>query len=113
MKILYLKGATVYIAARSQARCDGAVNQLLSETKSVGGEGKSHGRLGTMVIDLSDFSTIKPGVESFLQKETRLDVLIHNAAVMGSPAGSKDKQVCDAEPIVLLRTNHHINRAMI
>ncbi len=96
-KILYLKGATVYIAARSQARCDGAVQDLLSETKSINGDKKIHGRLGTMVIDLSDLKTIRPGVESFLKKESRLDILFHNAAVMSVPLGSKDKQVCDAK----------------
>jgi retinol dehydrogenase-12 len=100
-KILYLKGATVYIAARSQAWCDGAVEQLLSETKSICGGEKTHGTLGTMVVDLSDFRTIRPGVESFLKKESRLDVLYHNAAVMSVPLGPKDKQVCDAKQVVL------------
>jgi retinol dehydrogenase-12 len=99
-KILYLKGATVYIAARSQARCDGAVEQLLSETKSISGD-ENTGTLGTMVVDLSDLKTIRPGVESFLKKESRLDVLVQNAAVMGPPLGSKDKQVCDAKRVVL------------
>ncbi|KAE9366771.1 NAD(P)-binding protein [Stipitochalara longipes BDJ] len=97
VKILYLKGATVYIAARSQARCDGAVEQLLSETKSTNDGEETLGRLGTMVVDLSDFSTIRPGVESFLKKESRLDVLVHNAAVMSAPLGSKDKQGNDLE----------------
>jgi retinol dehydrogenase-12 len=100
-KIPYLKGATVYIAARSQARCDGAVERLLSETKSIGGDEKTHGTLGTMVVDLSDLRTIRPGAESFLKKESRLDVLVHNAAVMSVPLGSKDKQVCDAKRVVL------------
>lgn len=56
-KILYLKGATVYISARSQARCDSAVEQLLSETKSISGNEKTHGRLDTMAVDLSDLKT--------------------------------------------------------
>ncbi|KAF4625974.1 hypothetical protein G7Y89_g12189 [Cudoniella acicularis] len=96
-KILYLKGATVYIAARSQARCDGAVGELLEETKSIGGGEKTYGRLGTMVVDLSDLKTIRPGVESFLEKEKRLDGLVNNAAVMSAPLGSKDKQANDLE----------------
>jgi len=100
-KILYLKGATVYIAARSQARCDGAVEQLLSETNSSSAHERIRGKLGTLVVDLSDLSTIRPGVESFLKKESRLDVLVHNAAVMGPPPGSKDKQVCDVKRVVL------------
>jgi len=91
----------VYVAARSQARCDGAVEQLLSETKSISGDEKTHGRLRTMVVDLSDLSTIRPGVESFLKKESRLDILVHNAAVMSAPLGSKDKQVCDTKRVIL------------
>jgi retinol dehydrogenase-12 len=99
-RIFYLKGATVYIATRSQARCDGAVEQLLLETAAINGDEKMHGKLGTMVIDLSNLRTIRPGVESFLKKESRLDILVHNAAVMGPPPGSKDKQVCDTKRLV-------------
>lgn len=91
----------MYIAARSQVRCDGAVEQLLSETKSVGGDEKTRGKLGTMVVDLSDLKTIRPGVEAFLKKETRLDILFNNAAVMSVPLDSKDKQVCDAKRVIL------------
>lgn len=101
IKILYLKGATVYIAARSQARCDGAIEQLLSETECIGGDEKTHGKLGTMVVDLSDLKTVRPAVVGFLKKESRLDVLVHNAAVMSAPLGSKDKQVCDVQRVVL------------
>ena len=89
-KILYLAGGTVYIAARSVSRCEGAIGQILSETT---GHGKSSGKLGSMVVDLADLATVKPAVESFLKKEERLDVLVHNAAVMTPPVGSKDKLV--------------------
>jgi retinol dehydrogenase-12 len=46
-----------------------------------------------MVVDLADLQTVKPAVESFLAREHRLDVLVHNAAVMSPPSGSKDKLV--------------------
>jgi retinol dehydrogenase-12 len=103
-KVLYLKGGTVYISARSQSRCDGAVEQLMSETESIE---KTWGRLGTMVVDLSDFGTIRPGVEGFLKKENRLDGLIHNAAVMSVPLGSKDKQVCDTKSFDVQKLTIH------
>lgn len=51
------------------------------------GDGNTVGRLGTMVLDLSDLKTIRPGVQTFLKKESRLDILVHNAAVMGLPPG--------------------------
>lgn len=87
----------MYIAARSQARCDGAVERILSETKTVDGDEKTYGGIDTMVVDLSDFSTIRPAPESFLEREDRLDVLVHNVAVMSPPPGSKDKQVCGVQ----------------
>jgi retinol dehydrogenase-12 len=94
-KILYLAGGTVYIAARSTSRCEGAIQKLLEQTENmeIGKGGKGKGKLESMVVDLVDLGTVKPAVESFLEKEERLDVLVHNAAVMTPPAGSKDKMV--------------------
>lgn len=99
-KILYLKGGTVYIAARSTARCEGAIEKIISETAGNGEKGK--GKLRSLVVDLGDLRTVKSGVESFLAKESRLDVLMHNAAVMTPPAGSKDKLVRSLQPSNLL-----------
>lgn len=95
-KILYLAGGTVYIGARSLARCEGAIESIIKETAGQGqgqGKGMAKGKLGSLVVDLSDLRTVKGGVEAFLEKEGRLDVLVHNAAVMTPPAGSKDKFV--------------------
>ena len=93
-KFLYGAGGTVYVAARSAARCEGAIQKILQVTKSKT-KGQS-GRLESLVIDLSDLASVKAGVEDFLRRETRLDVLMHNAAVMTPPKGSKDKHVCDS-----------------
>jgi len=92
-KILYSKGATVYVAARSTTRCDEAIRKIEAQTKAENKGGKLKGRLEAMVIDLADLRTVKPATEVFLGKESRLDVLFHNAGVMTPPAGSKDKQV--------------------
>lgn len=46
-----------------------------------------------MLLDLSDFPTIKKAVNGFLERENRLDVLVHNAGVMTPPVGSKNKLV--------------------
>ena len=88
------------------------MEQLLSETKIINDQ-QTRGRLDTMVVDLSDFSTIRPGVQRFLRREKRLDGLVHNAAVMSAPTGSKDKQVCSSMQVVELRQADDINRAMI
>jgi len=94
-KFLYGAGGTVYVAARSAARCEGAIQKILQVTKSKT-KGQS-GRLESLVIDLSDLASVKAGVEDFLRRETRLDVLMHNAAVMTPPKGSKDKHGHDLE----------------
>jgi len=86
----------VYIAARSSSRCSGAIEKILEQSKHDGKSrksGKVAGRLESMVVDLADLETVKKGVEQFLKKEKRLDVLVHNAGVMTPPAGSKDKLV--------------------
>lgn len=45
-----------------------------------------------IALDLGDFSSIKAAAESFLQLETRLDIIWHNAAVMLAPEGSVSTQ---------------------
>jgi len=92
-KILYAAGGTVYIAARSVSRCNGAVEKIKTEL----GNRKTLGRLETMVINLADLGSIKEPVEEFLRKQTRLDVLVHNAGVMTPPAGSKDVLVRNSD----------------
>lgn len=90
-KILYIASGTVYIAARSDSRCEGAIEKIKADTRGQ----KNVGKLNAMVMDLADLETIKPAVEDFLRKETRLDVLWNNAAVMLAPTGSKSRQVRD------------------
>ncbi|KAH6705287.1 putative short-chain dehydrogenase [Leptodontidium sp. 2 PMI_412] len=92
-KILYLAGGTVYIAARSTTRCEGAIDKIKTQTSDV----KSSGKLESMVVDLADLRTVKGAVDGFLRRETRLDVLVHNAGVMTPPSGSKDKHGHDLE----------------
>ncbi|RDL36357.1 Uncharacterized protein BP5553_05709 [Venustampulla echinocandica] len=94
-KILYSAGGTVYIAARSAERCKGAIERVQSDTRSL--PRSKGGKLESMVVDLSDLKTVKYAAEEFLKKETRLDVLVHNAAVMTPPAGSKDSLGHDLE----------------
>jgi retinol dehydrogenase 12 len=86
-KILCAKGGTVYVAARSEKRAVDAISKIKAEIA------KPAGTLMAMVIDLADLATIKPAVETFLNQENRLDVLIHNAGIMEPPAGSKTKLV--------------------
>ncbi|ATY63609.1 short-chain dehydrogenase [Cordyceps militaris] len=80
MQILYSKNATVYVAARSQAKADAAIAAAQSAHPG------SRGRLAFLAVDLADLRTVKPAADAFLARETRLDVLVNNAGVMFPPA---------------------------
>ncbi|KAI3390941.1 hypothetical protein diail_8339, partial [Diaporthe ilicicola] len=85
-KLLYQKNGTVYIAARSGSKIKNAIDAIEREFPS------STGRLASVVIDLSDLSTIRPAAQDFLEKETRLDVLFHNAGVMLTSNDARSSQ---------------------
>lgn len=86
-KLLYGQGGNIYIAARSSEKVNRAIESIKASVPS------SKGHLAPLILDLADFPTIKNAVDGFLQKENRLDVLVHNAGLMTPPAGSKSKLV--------------------
>ncbi|KAK3714256.1 short-chain alcohol dehydrogenase [Vermiconidia calcicola] len=85
-KILYQRNGVVYLAGRNKDKADKAIKNLQAAHPS------SKGRVEFLKVDLADLTTIKPAVEEFTQKESRLDVLTNNAAVMVPPAGSLSAQ---------------------
>ena len=90
-KKLYRLHATVYIGARSAARCDEGISVIKMAVP------ESKGALKPFVADLADLSTIKAAVQEFLKNEHRLDVLFLNAGVMTPPPNSKTPQGHDLE----------------
>ncbi|MCJ1312187.1 hypothetical protein MMC25_005861 [Agyrium rufum] len=90
-KILYSKNATVYIGARSSSRVAQGIKAIQSTTTT------KSGKLKSMVINLSDLTTIAPAADAFLAQETHLNLLVHNAGVMKPPTGSKTVQGYDLE----------------
>lgn len=89
--LLYSKDATVYMAGRSRPKLEHAMKEIQSANS------RSKGRLELLIVDLSDLRTIKPAANEFSGKESRLDVLFHNAGVMQPPKNSKSKQGYDLE----------------
>lgn len=85
-KLLYQKNGTVYIAARSGSKIQTAIESIKQEFPS------STGRLDSIVVDLSDLRTINSAAQDFLARETRLDVLFHNAGVMLTSNNAKSPQ---------------------
>lgn len=85
-RLLYTHNATVYLAARSAEKAHAAISWIKEACP------ESKGTLHYLHLDLDDLSGIKASAESFLAKESRLDVLFNNAGVMIPPAGSTTKQ---------------------
>ncbi|KAK1760054.1 hypothetical protein QBC47DRAFT_455871 [Echria macrotheca] len=85
-KILHAANATLYLAARSSSKLSLATETIRSSSP------KSQGRIESLVVDVSDLSSIKPCVQQFLARETRLDGLVHNAGVMNTPPDARTKQ---------------------
>ncbi|KIW31665.1 uncharacterized protein PV07_03277 [Cladophialophora immunda] len=91
VSILYSKNATVYTAARNQERALEVNADIKTQSPN------STGRLIYLNIDLEDLNSVKAAAEEFLSRESRLDVLWNNAAVLTPPAGSKTKQGWDLQ----------------
>lgn len=88
-KILYSHNATVYLAGRSEEKC----NKALAAIKTAAPDSK--GQIAFLKLDLGDLASIKASADEFLSKEKRLDWLCNNAGVMIPPKGSKTTQVRD------------------
>lgn len=73
--MLYSKNAKVYIAARSQARAETAIENIRKSEPS------SKGSLVFLHLDLADLTTIRRSADEFLSKEKSLHVLFNNAGL--------------------------------
>lgn len=74
-RILYLKNAKVYMAARTESKANKAIEEISKAAPT------SKGSLIFLPLDLADLSTIKASVERFLATESKLHVLFNNAGV--------------------------------
>lgn len=65
--------ATVYITGRTPSRIEGSLAKLRDEFPDT--------KIEALRMDYTDLSTIKPAIQKFLNAETRLDGIVHNAGV--------------------------------
>lgn len=87
VRILYSKHAKVYLAARSEQKATSAIHDIKEAVAS------SSGQLEFLDLDLDDLEKVKKSAQSFLAKETKLNVLFNNAGVMtGTEPAPKTKQ---------------------
>ena len=70
------KGAKVYIGARSESKANGAIETLLKANASLKPE-----QLDSFVADLGDLKQVASAADALLDKESRLDILVNNAAL--------------------------------
>lgn len=89
VQFLYGAGATVYIAGRDELKAQAAIKETLSELFTTHSD---HGRIEFLKLDLSDLATIRPAVDRFKLRESRLDALINNAGVNVTPVTSRTAQ---------------------
>ncbi|KAK6197498.1 short-chain alcohol dehydrogenase [Scheffersomyces amazonensis] len=88
--LLAVTNAKVYIIARNKRKIEDAIKKLQLEIAQE--FNKKTINVDYVLADFSDLTTIKAAAQDFLSKETRLDIIIHNAGVMTPPPGSKTKQ---------------------
>jgi NAD(P)-dependent dehydrogenase (short-subunit alcohol dehydrogenase family) len=89
VKLLYPTGATIYLAGRSQARLEEAIEHVISSCKPMPSK---PGTLKQLHLDLNDLTSIKASAASFAAQEEKLDILWNNAGIGGSPPGTTTKQ---------------------
>ncbi|KAI0073654.1 NAD-P-binding protein [Panus rudis PR-1116 ss-1] len=90
VRFLALRGAKVYLAARSEEKGRAAIEQLRQEVEVGEGEGEyanvsGMGNVEFLELDLSDPKSAKRSAEEFLEREGRLDVLVNNGAILYAP----------------------------
>ena len=72
-RVLAVHGATVYVGARSLAKCEEAITAIRATAP------QAELKLKPFVADLSSLKTIKAGVDTFLAENVPLNILINNA----------------------------------
>ena len=75
-KVLAAKGGRVLLGCRSRDRAEAAMDKILAETPDAD--------LAFVPLDQANLASVKKAAET-VNQETRLDVLINNAGIMGPP----------------------------
>jgi NAD(P)-dependent dehydrogenase (short-subunit alcohol dehydrogenase family) len=72
---LALKGAKVYIGARTQEKALSGISEMLKLSRLL--EGFIH----PLAMDLGNFEAVQKVARDFVAREERLDILVNNAAM--------------------------------
>ncbi|KDQ21285.1 hypothetical protein BOTBODRAFT_197762 [Botryobasidium botryosum FD-172 SS1] len=75
------RGAKVYMASRTESRALSAIEELENDHPEI----KSKAGIVFLQLDLTSLASCQAAAKQFLEKETRLDILINNAGIMATP----------------------------
>ncbi|KAF9527622.1 hypothetical protein CPB83DRAFT_855733 [Crepidotus variabilis] len=79
VRFLAQVGALVYMGARNESRATGAIAELEHDGLQPG-----NGEIRYFDLDLNNPRDVKVAGEAFLEREKRLDLLIHNAGIVST-----------------------------
>jgi NAD(P)-dependent dehydrogenase (short-subunit alcohol dehydrogenase family) len=88
VKILYQKGAKVYMLSRSQSKANGAITAIKADP----GVEVPGGDIRFIQLELSDLASVKAAAKEFAAQETKLNVLWNNAGIGTADPGARSKQ---------------------
>ena len=80
---LFLKGAKVFIGARSFEKALSAIESMKSSSPS-----SDSSLLKPLIMNLGDFKDVKRVAEKFVEEEERLDILVSNAGLLSRSKAS-------------------------
>jgi NAD(P)-dependent dehydrogenase (short-subunit alcohol dehydrogenase family) len=78
---LALKGAKVYVSARSLEKAENAIKQMKEDHPSLDRDDL----LRPLALELGDLQNINAVAAKFATEEDRLDILVNNAALLARP----------------------------
>ena len=73
----------IYLAARTPAKGEVAVAEIREAVPSA--------QISFLPLDLASFKSVSSAVEIFTSKSKRLDILMNNAGIMATPAGTTEE----------------------
>ncbi|KAJ7089650.1 NAD-P-binding protein [Mycena belliarum] len=77
-RVLVAQNAKVYLAGRSEERCQAAIDDIRQSTKK--------SEIHFLKIDLADLASVRKAAEEYMAKEQELHVLLANGGVLYAPA---------------------------
>ncbi|KAI1360164.1 hypothetical protein F5Y08DRAFT_317940 [Xylaria arbuscula] len=96
-KLLVTTGATIYMASRSKEKAQVAIDKI---TSSVPQNTPGRGIIKFLHLDLADLNIVQEAAKTFLQLESRLDVLWNNAGTGGNAVKFGERTAQDFEPLM-------------